>query len=137
MSSSDQRIRDSIDGVVRQSKTSVLGVAERLLEELRHVCICKVIVDMGGFAARLDHRGTSQHSEMPTDSALRLLQGLNQRGNTALSRDQQQDKLNPDWFGKRLEDLAHLLKIICLGNLRNSMLVHIVNLSSVLADKQK
>jgi hypothetical protein len=101
--------------MVWKAKTLVLGVTEGLLDQLRDVGVGEAVIDVRGLTAGLDDLGASQQREVPTDGALRLSQGLNKSGHTALTLNQQQDKLHSDGFRQGLEDLADPSQIVWVG----------------------
>ena len=122
--------------MVRKTEPLVLGMAERLMDELRDVGAGQAVVDVCSLPPGPDDLGASQESEMTADGALRLLQRADQFGHTALALKQKKDELDPDRFGEGLEDFADPCEIVWIGSFGNKMLAHVVNLSSVLADKQ-
>jgi hypothetical protein len=101
--------------MVWKAKTLVLGVTEGLLDQLRDVGVGEAVIDVRGLAAGLDDLGASQQREVPADGALRLSQGFNKSGHTALAPNQQQDKLHPDGFRQGLEDLADPSQVAWVG----------------------
>ena len=100
MATSDQCVRDA---VIWQAEALVLGLAERLIDELCDVGAGQAVVDVSRLAAGPDHFGISQKSEVTADSAVCLLQCSDQFGHAALALYQKQDKLDPDRFGEGLK----------------------------------